>query len=145
MFVLGNRIYALSSRNYLAALDGETGNFIFGRKIAPPGFPVIGPVLYENELLAIIADRLVELHPEFGTELSVTDLDISVTCPVVRNSTHYYVAGVDKRLYALLADGKYKIFQVSADNDSRIISIVADDDFVIFATDRGEVYGPQRI
>jgi outer membrane protein assembly factor BamB len=62
-----------------------------------------------------------------------------MTCPAARNSSHFYVAGIDKRLHALSAKNMVQAFEVAADNESVITSILADDNFVILATDKGNV------
>ncbi|HEW79469.1 MAG TPA: hypothetical protein ENH34_05865, partial [Phycisphaerales bacterium] len=46
LFILGNRIYALSDRNYMVSLNREKGNVIFSRFVAQTGFPVLGLGLY---------------------------------------------------------------------------------------------------
>jgi len=139
LLILGNRIYALSNYNYVASLNRETGDVIFGRSFAPAGLTILGLELYDGELISIIGSNLVEISPEFGTELRSKSLGFGVACPAARNSLYFYVAGADKRLRTLRAEDKVKLFDVAAENDSMITSIVADDDFVVFATDAGNV------
>ena len=134
---LGNRIYALSDRNFMVSLDRDDGDVIFSRAVAPAGFTVVGLGLYKNEVISIIGGRLVEINPEFGTELGDKRLGFGVTCPAARNSWCFYLAGVDRRLRAFRAEDKVKLFEVAAENESVITSIIADDDFVVFATDAG--------
>ncbi|HDZ69252.1 MAG TPA: hypothetical protein ENH43_02410 [Phycisphaerales bacterium] len=155
LFILGNRIYALSDRNYMVSLNREKGNVIFSRFVARAGFPVFGLGLYKpvqgaavlskvegaggNELFSLIGNKLVEINPEFGTERSVKRLLISATCPIARNSSYFYLGGVDRRMHVLRVGDKVQVFEVAAQNDSMITSIIADEDFVIFATDAGNV------
>jgi len=139
LLILGNRIYALSNYNYVASLNRETGDVIFGRSFAPAGLTILGLELYDDELISIIGSNLVEISPEFGTELRSKSLGFGAACPAARNSLYFYVAGADRRLRALRAEDKVKLFDVAAENDSMITSIVADDDFVVFATDAGNV------
>jgi len=139
LLILGNRIYALSNYNYVASLNRETGDVIFGRSFAPAGLTILGLELYDGELISIIGSNLVEISPEFGTELRSKSLGFGVACPAARNSLYFYVAGADKRLRTLRAEDKVKLFDVAAENDSMITSIVAGDDFVVFATDAGNV------
>jgi len=136
---LGDRIYALSENNYLVSLNREKGNVIFSRPIAPVGFPVLGLELYRGELLSIIGNKLVEINPEFGTERSAKRLGFSATCPAARNSSYFYLGGVDRRMHTLRAADKVQVFEVAADNNSKIVSIVAAEEFVVFATDAGNV------
>jgi outer membrane protein assembly factor BamB len=139
LLILGNRIYALSDRNYMAALNREKGNVIFGRPIAQAGFPVLGLELYKDELFSIIGNKLVEINPEFGTELGAKRLAFGSVCPAARNSSHFYLGGVDRRMHALRAEDKVQVFEAAAENDSTITSIVADENLVVFTTDAGNV------
>jgi outer membrane protein assembly factor BamB len=100
---------------------------------------VVGLDLYQDELISIISNRLVELDPRLGTERKANALEFAVTCPAARNSSFFYLAGTDRRLRALHADNKVQVFEVAAKNDSMIRSIIADEKFVIFGTDAGNV------
>jgi len=142
LFILGNRIYALSDHNYFVSLSRETGHEVFSRSFAPPGYTMLGLGLYKDELdkdqlISIIGNSLVEISPEFGTELRRKSLGFGVTCPAARNSSYFYLAGVDNRLRVLRAKDKVELFQVDA--EKIITCIIADDDFVVFSTDAGNV------
>ena len=137
LFILGSRIYALSDHNYMVSLNREKGNVVFSRSFAPVGFTVLGLKLYKDELISIIGNELVEISPDFGTELRSKRLGFSVTCPAARNGSYFYVAGADRRLRTLRAKDKVKLFEKAA--EGTITSIVADDNFVVFATDAGSV------
>jgi len=154
LFVLGNRVYALSSRNYMVCLNSEKGNVIFSRPFAPLGFPVLGLELYEDELISelisVIGGRLIEINAEFGTERDATRVEFGIACPAARNSSHFYLSGTDRRMHVLRAEDKVQAFEVAAENDSMITSIVAGEDFVVFGTDAGNVIsitpdGPKRL
>jgi len=137
LFILGNCIYALSDHNYVVSLNRENGKVVFSRSFAPVGLTMLGLELYEDELVSVISNRLVEINPEFGTELRSKNLRFGITCPAVRNNSYFYLAGADRRLRTLRAKDKVKLFEVAAEGE--ITSIVADDDFVVFATDAGKV------
>jgi outer membrane protein assembly factor BamB len=139
LLVLGNRVYVISSQDYIISLDRQTGTIVFGETSKPAGPLVGGLRLYENELIYVSGSRLIEMDAETGTEQSSTDLGFPATCPPARNNTFFYVAGVDHRLHALRVDDKVQVFEVSADNDSLITSVLADDSLVIFATNAGNV------
>ena len=137
LFILGGRIYALSDHNYMVSLNREKGRVVFSKSFAPVGFTVLGLKLYKDELISIIGNELVEISPDFGTELRRKRLGFGVTCPAARNGSYFYVAGADRRLRTLRAKDKVKLFEVAA--EGTITSIVADDNFVVFATDAGSV------
>ena len=139
LFILGDRIYALSDSNYIISLSKENGNVIFSRSIVSAGLPVLRLGLYEKELFSIAGNKLVEINTEFGTELRSKRLGFGVTCPAARNRLNFYVAGADRRLRTLRAEDKVKLFEVSAENESIITSIVANEKFVVFGTDKGNV------
>ncbi|MHC4259553.1 MAG: outer membrane protein assembly factor BamB family protein, partial [Planctomycetota bacterium] len=135
--IVGDRIYALSSHNYMFSLDRNKGNVKFSGSLAPAALTVLGLDVYEGELITLIGNRLVEISAEFGTELRSKGLDFGVTCPAARNSTHFYLGGADKRLRVLRAKDKVNLFEVAVDEN--ITSIIADDRLVVFATEGGSV------
>jgi len=139
LFILGDRVYALSDRNYMVSLNKATGSMVFGVSVAPAGFPILGLELYEGGLISVIGNKLVEIDPETGAENKAKYLKYAVVCPAARNSSSFYVSGADRRLHILNADNKVPVFEVAADNESLITSIIADERSVIFATDAGNL------
>ncbi len=139
LFVFGNRLCAISSRNYLVCLNRTDGNVMFSSAIAPAELPLAGLESYRGELITIVGNKLVEINADFGTEQTSTNLACGVTCPVVRNDLFFYVAGSDKRIHVLKASNKVQVFEVAAENDSLITTVLADQEFVVFATNAGNV------
>ena len=139
LMIVENRIYALSSRNFMVSMDRHQGSIIFARVIAPPGFVVMGLELYENELVSTIGNELVELDPNTGREIRYMRPEFGIVCPPARNSSYFYVSGTDKRLHVLQADNRVQVFEVAAENEPLITSIIADEDFVVFGTNAGNV------
>jgi len=150
LLVVDNRLLALSSHNYLSCLNRADGNEMFSNFVAPPGLPVVAFESYKGELITIVGDELVEISADFGTEKTPTNVTGGVTCPVVRNDSFFYIAGIDKRLHALRADDHIQVFEAAAENDSLITSVLADKDVVVFATEAGNVVciaagGPRKL
>ena len=141
LLLLGNRIYAISDRNYMTSLNKEDGNRIFAKTFAPPGVPIVGLKLYGDELLSAGGSKLLECDAESGDELKTVDVGFGITCPAARNSSYFYVAGTDNRLHTYRADDRVQTFEVAAENGSTITSVTADDNLVIFATAAGNVLG----
>jgi outer membrane protein assembly factor BamB len=139
LYVFGNRLCALSSRNYLNCLNRADGNVLFANFIASSGLPVAGLGAYKGGLLTMVGDKLIAINAESGVEETSTRIIGGVTCPVVRNDSFFYIAGADKRLRALRVNDKVKVFEAAAENDSLITSVLADREFVIFATNAGNV------
>ena len=140
LFVLGDRIYALSDRNYMISLNKDTGKMVFSRSIAPIGFPVAGLELYRDELLSVIGgNMLVDIDPATGSQRSSERLECTASCPPTRNSSFFYIAGTDRRVHVLRVADRVQTFEVAAQNDSIITSIIADEQFAVFATDAGNV------
>jgi outer membrane protein assembly factor BamB len=139
LLILGNRIYAISDRNYTVSLNRENGNMIFGRVVAPDGLPVAGLKLYGDELISIAGTKLIEIDLDSGAQRKAVDVGFSIACPAARNSSYFYLSGVDRRLHTLRAEDMVQIFEVAADNESMITSIIADESSVIFATAAGNV------
>jgi hypothetical protein len=136
---LGNRIYGLSSENYLVSINREKGNVIFSRSIAEAGFPVVGLGLYKDELFSVTGNKLVEINPDTGMERNAKRLEFGVTCPAARNKSYFYIAGSDKRLHTLRSEDKVQVFEAAAKSDSEITSVVADENSAVFATEAGDV------
>jgi outer membrane protein assembly factor BamB len=140
LLLFGNHIYAVSDRNFVLSLNQKTGKIIFGRTIEPAGLPITGVKLYGNELIYVSSSsKLVQVNAQSGIVLNTTDIGFSVSCPVARNSSYFYVAGTDKRLHAIHAENKVQAFEVAAENESMITSVTADESFVIFATAAGNI------
>lgn len=139
--LLGNRLYLRSDQNYLWSLDRAKGNVVFSRSVAPQGIPMLGLVAYEDTLVSVIGNKLVEMDSNSGQERRVSALDLSVVAPPARNSQFFYLAAADRRLHVLQAQNLVQTFPVTADDDSLITTILADDSFVAFGTNAGDLVG----
>jgi outer membrane protein assembly factor BamB len=139
LLILGDRIYALSDQNYMVSLDRKNGNYIFSRAFAQAGLAVVGLEVYEGELISVIGSRLVQIDPDLGTELRSKRLEFGVSCPAARNNSYFYLAASDRRLHRFRAEDKVELPPIAAQNDSLIISVIADDNWVVFATDAGNL------
>ncbi len=139
--LLGDRLYLRSDQNYLWSLDRTTGNVVFSRSIAPPGIPILGLVAYENTLISVIGNKLVELDINSGKEQRVSDLNLSIVAPPVRNSQFFYIGAADCRLHVFRADDLVQTFPVTADDESLITTIAADEGSVAFGTNAGDLIG----
>ena len=85
LYIFGDRIYALSNKNYMVSLDRESGQVMFSRSVGQAGFEVIGMELYDGELISIIGSRLVHINSNSGVENKSSRLAFGVTCPAARN------------------------------------------------------------
>ena len=139
MFILGNHIYALSDRNYLFSFDRENGKRVFGKPVAPAGTPVGELGLYGDEFILTFGSTLIEADILSGMERKPVKIEYGIKCLPARNSSFYYISGVDKRLHVLQAKNMVQVFEVAAENNSAVTSIVADEDFVVFTTEAGNV------
>jgi outer membrane protein assembly factor BamB len=139
LLLSGNRLCALSSRNFLSCINRADGNVMFASSIAPAGLPVVDFDSYKSELITIVGNKLIEISADFGSEKTTTNITSGTVCPVVRNDSFFYIAGDDKRIHVLKADNKVQVFEVAAENDSRITSVLAEQEFVVFATETGNV------
>ncbi len=139
LFLVDNRLCAISSRNFLTCLNSADGNAIFSTIIAPAGLPLAGLESYKGELITMVGEKLVVINSDSGAEKTPTEVAGGVTCSVVRNDSFFYIAGRDNRIHVLRADDKVNVFDVAAENGSLITSILADQNEVIFATEAGNV------
>ena len=150
IFIIDNRIYVLTDFNYIFALDRDNGSPMFNRQFIETGLPMQGLAVQNNMLFFIAGNKLIEADVETGEKISSKELEFGITCPAARNNSFFYIAGTDKRLHALRAEDRVKIFKVAAENESVITSILAEEDFVYFSTDAGNVIcitssGPKRL
>lgn len=142
MFIFDKYVYAMSNTNYIYCIDTETKAIRFGLQLAEPGLPIGEPFYFDNQLWFMVGSRLVVLDPKAGVISRKTQLKrigTSAASKVALNKRHLYVAGSDKRLHAIVADGFWQSFMVAADNGSQINSIVADDVNLVFTTESGNV------
>jgi len=139
LVVLGGRLYVRSSENYAWSLDRNDGRVIFGQSVATPGFPLLGWTWYEDRLISVIDNQVIEFDKESGLRKRVSDFELSIVAPPVRNSRFFYVSGADRRLHALRAQDMVQVFEVSARSKAAITSVLADEDIVVFGTDAGNL------
>lgn len=143
MTLLGERLYVRSSQNYTWSVDRNDGRVIFSQPVARPGFPLLGWSSYGDQLISVIDNQLVEFDRDSGVRKRVSDLEMSVVAPPVRNGQFFYISAADRRLHALRARDVVRIFEVSAWNESEISSVWADEDMVVFGTDAGNLIAMQ--
>jgi len=141
MQLLNERLYVRSDRNYAWSLDRNNGKVVFSRAIAPAGFPILGWTAFEDRLICVLDNRIVELDVNTGIEKHAIDLKLSVVAPPARNSQFFYIGASDRRLHAFRAKDMVEIFQVAAENDSLVTSVLADEQTVVFGTDAGNLIG----
>ena len=62
LLLLGDKVYALTSTNYLFCLNRDSGDLVFGMPLATEGFPVLDPQLYKIQLLVVAGNRLIQIE-----------------------------------------------------------------------------------
>lgn len=139
LYVVDERVYGLSSLNYLLSVNRQNGNVAFGRTFGEAGFPVLGLKHFEDELYSVVGNKLVEFELRFGEKRGEKSFDFGVVCPAARNSRYFYIGGSDRRVHTLNAKTKVLVFEAAAMSDSQITDILAADDFVVFSTAAGDV------
>jgi outer membrane protein assembly factor BamB len=173
MTVLNDRLYVRSDRNYVWSINRDDGTIIFSVSVAPRGLPILGWTAYENRLICVIDNQLVQLDINSGLRRWTNDPGVSVMTPPVRNSRFFYIGATDRRLHAFQPDdvaqpgqsaaengstivGAYEphrlveLFEAAAENDSLVTTIVADENLVVFGTDAGNLLaltadGPRKL
>ena len=60
LVILGDRIYAISDRNYMTSVNKENGKRVFAKVFAPPGAPITGLKLYGDELLSVAGSKVLQ-------------------------------------------------------------------------------------
>jgi len=142
MFVFDKYLYVLTDRNYMFCIDRAKGGIRFCLELAGLGLKVHQPQYYGGMLLFMVGTELLVLDPAAGAvkeSRRLMTIGRGAVCGARRNSRHIFVAALDKRLHAIVADEYWEEFGLTADNDSLINSIVVDDEFVVFSTVHGNV------
>jgi outer membrane protein assembly factor BamB len=139
MVIIGERLYVLTSQNFLVSLDRKNGEPVFSREIGERGFPVFGLNSYGGELYSVVGNKLTQINEQSGETISEINFDYGVVCPASRNKDFFYVGGSDKCVHTLKAENKVEVFKAAAGNGSAITAVMADEDFVVFSTDAGDV------
>lgn len=142
MFIFDNYLYVMTDQNYLFCIDRAKGEIRFCLQFVKSGLKVHKPQYYDGKLLFTVGTRLLVLDPAAGAvkELKrLVNIGRGAVCGAQRNAGHIFVAGMDKRLHAIVADEYYQEFAVTADNDELTNSIVVDDEFVVFTTPVGNI------
>jgi outer membrane protein assembly factor BamB len=148
--LLGDKVYALTSTNYLFCLNKDTGNLAFGLQVAPNGFPVLEPQRYENNFLVVAGNQLVQIDATLGTITRTEKFDYTVTSPIVRNALYFYATGMDSRIHAIGIAANAFLFEAAATNGSMPTTVLATKKNFVFATDKGNVVcisatGPSQV
>ncbi len=139
--LIGDRLYLRSDRNYMWSLDRQKGDIVFSRSIAPRHVPVLGLVSYGDSVLSVVGNQLVEFDDDTGAGQRVSDLELGIVAPPVRNSQFFYVSAADRRLHVFRAKDLVRVFKVAARNNSLITTVAADESLVVFGTDAGNLVG----
>lgn len=137
--LLEGRLYVRSSENYVWSIDGTSGELVFDRSIARPGFLLLGWTSFGDRLISVIDNQLTEFDRDSGLRERVSDLELDIVAPPVRNSRFVYVSAADRRLHALRAPDMVRIFEASARNGSQITSVLADESMVVLGTEGGNL------
>jgi hypothetical protein len=139
MIVLEDRLDVRSTRNYVWSMERNTGKTVFAESIAPRDLLVLGWTAYNDRLITVINNQIVEFDKNTGRRQQVNDPKVGIVAPVARNSQYFYVAGGDRRLHAFRATDMVRIFNGDPGKDSMVTSVLADDDMVVVGTEAGDL------
>jgi len=139
LFLIEDRLYALTSHNYLFSLNRDSGSMVFKTLLAAPGLVVLGLRQYDNGLISAIGNELVEIDPNTGHRRYTEGMDFGLSCLPAGNKSFFYIPGADGRVRAVRRSDSVKLFEVAAPSRSSVTSVVAGDDVVIFSTAAGEL------
>ena len=140
MFIIGDQIYLISNRNFTMSLDRQTGRKIFNRNLAIDGLVAEDFVDANDQIIYIVGNRYIQIEKQSGIEKEKNEVDFGISAPVVRNNSFFYVSGSDNRLHVLKEEKKVEVFKVAGNDDGLITSVAAADDFVVFGTNKGNLY-----
>ncbi|MBN1795721.1 MAG: PQQ-binding-like beta-propeller repeat protein [Sedimentisphaerales bacterium] len=139
LMIVDDRLYAVSSHNYLMSFDLQKSVPVYAWKLAPDISKMCGLKSYDDTLYSIISSDLVIMDMREGTKRMSKQFGFGTVCPPARNDYFYYIVGTDQRIHALRASDLVQIFEGSANDDSEITCVNASDNSVIFVTAAGNV------
>jgi len=139
LYIIDDRVYGLSSLNYLSAMNRDTGKVAFSRSLGEHGLPVLGLSHFEDEIYSIVGNKLMELDLGFGEDRRERSFEFGVVCPAARNSNYFYIGGSDRRVHTYNAQNMVQVFEAAAMSDTPITYILADEQYVVFSTVVGDV------
>jgi outer membrane protein assembly factor BamB len=144
IWVFDGHLLVLTSRNYLYFIERETGIIRCGMELTSPGLPVCRPSFADGKFWFMVGNQLLVVNPEICMVVDshfCKHVGRSAVCSVAVNDSFIYVSGLTNRLNALVKNGFWRKFNVTAYDDSLINSIIATDNDVYFATATGYVVG----
>ncbi len=141
MFDYAGYIYVLTDDNYIFCINKKSGQIQFDKQLISPGLPMTEPVYHNNRLWFMVGNELLVLNPYNGAikEKRKLALGGNLVEGLAINSEFIYLVGKN-RISAIVTDGFWRKFMVTADDDSNITSIAVDDRNMFFATVTGNVF-----
>jgi outer membrane protein assembly factor BamB len=142
MIIHGKYLLFFTDHNYLYCLDRHNSKPLFSLILARRGLPICGPSFYENLMMLMVGDELKTIDMNMGQIIETKDcyfLDGSALFSPVRNTDHFYVSSLDKRLYAYDVKKNIVTFSAASNDDSVINSVIADDQYLVFSTAGGDI------
>ncbi len=141
MFDYAGYIYVLTDDNYLFCINKKRGQIQFDKQLIAPGLPITELVYHNNRLWFMVGNELLVLNPYNGaiTQKRKLTLGGNLIEGLAINSEFIYLVGKN-RISAIVIDGFWRKFMVTADDDSNITSIAVDERNMFFATVTGSVF-----
>ncbi|MDD5458069.1 MAG: PQQ-like beta-propeller repeat protein [Phycisphaerae bacterium] len=139
MFVESDRIYVMTTRNYLISLNRNDGAFIFGADMGMRGVTIYGMDRYKDIVFVMVGSQLLEIDNQSGKIRRNKTLPAAVICEPLRNERFYYLCGADERIHAFDATDLVQVFEAAAFNDSAAVGLAVDDEQVVFGTKAGNI------
>lgn len=139
--VMDDGLYVLASSNYLFGLKAADGSQLFADSVAPHGVRLLPLIQRGDAFLVMTGSSLKKLSLTNGKEVGSLNVPFGVVAKPAANSTYYYLAADDGRIYAYEIADRVLVFKAATDAGSLITNIVATDSLVVFTTDKGAIVG----
>lgn len=104
LFYRNGRLYAVDAQNYLYAMAGDTGAFLWSVSLGQPEASCSLPSQYQDRLLFVVGNSVAEVRETDGSLTlpeKQLELDFPVSTTVVRNEDYLFAGGADRRFYCL--------------------------------------------
>jgi outer membrane protein assembly factor BamB len=136
---MGAGLYVLTTTNYLFGLNASDGAQLFADAVAPYGLRLLPLIRRDKTIMVMTGSSLKKLDMVNGSEVDRLMVPFGVVAVPAANSTFYYLAADDGRIYAYDISDRVRAFKAAADAGSLVTNVAATDAYVIFTTDKGAV------
>jgi len=142
IFYHNANLYVLDNRNKLHALDGNDGVLKWAQSIGAPLLPCSRAEYYQDLLIFVVGNSVVEIKHSDGTIVHKLDLNFTPTTTAIRLDSTLFLGGDNRRFYALRRSDGIPLWQ-SVQPADPVGPVASLQNYVYFTCDDGALYVSQ--